>query len=132
MSLPCHVQMEDQGRVGEDDGEHALWSTSMRIVVAGRSIEARVLTDSYSGKATSEVQRDPFRMPNRLIEPLLVSLYWACSTNMRQCCCEIGEAFCDLESFVRRVFYRADAEELIRKLRATAPASTSVGTRRPN
>src|SRR3954454_5091273 len=118
MGLPCHVFMEEQGSVGEDDGSSAWHKTAVSLLVVGRVVKANVLTDGYSGRQTLRVVHDDFALDRQAAKTLLLAVYNVASVSMRMCSCDIGEAFLDLEKPIRDLFYGAVAESLVRQIRA--------------
>jgi hypothetical protein len=110
--------MKDEGMVGEDDGVSAWRKTFIDVLVAGKVVHANLLRDGYSGKRTLRVVRDEIGMEPATAKVLLLAVYDVSSTAMVEFSCEIGEAFLDLEAAIRDLFYRAQAEDLIRRITA--------------
>jgi hypothetical protein len=128
MPMPFFVLVEHRGLIGPDDGNTAVWSTTMRVIVCGHSIHCEILRETYSDTVTVKVHRDKLGLPDRLIQPFLIALYWPCTEYMRLADNEEGEAGGDCENLIRRTFYHSDATELIRKLRGPSRSNhTKVG-----
>lgn len=122
MTLPLLVQVEENGMVGEDDGQCAWHSTIVMFGYGIAGIICDVLVDAYSGQRKATVTRDDFGLPSRLVEPLAIALYRACGWGMRASDSDFGIDVCDVESLINRIFYRADAEALLRHIRAVIAA----------
>jgi len=117
MSLFFHVQLQSNGPDGPDDANWSWRSTTVAFGHGAAGIVADVLVEDYSGQVRTRVTRDDFGLPARLAEPLAIALYRTCGSAMRQADCDFGESVCDVEGMIRRVFYRSDAQALLRQLR---------------
>lgn len=120
MALHCHVHMEEQGLVGEDDGSAAWHKTAISLLVAGRVVKGNLLHEWYSGHKTLRVVDDALGLDRLIAKALLLEVYNVSSVNMRACSCDMGEAFFDLEGLIRDLFYRSTAERVIRQIRSDA------------
>jgi hypothetical protein len=122
MALFFLIQLEDNGLVGEDDGDTAWRSTTIRFGYGSAGIISDVLVDGYSGDRRATVTRDDFGLPSRLIEPLAIAIYRVCGRDMRETDCDFGQGLCNVEELIHRIFYRADASNLLDKFRAVIAA----------
>lgn len=120
MALPCHVFMEEEGSVGEDDGTTAWRKTAVSLMVVGRVVKGHVLTDGYSGDQSIQVAHDDFGLDRQTADTLLLKAYNLSSSAMLEFSCDIGEAFFDLEKVIRNLFYGAMAESVVRQIRRVA------------
>jgi hypothetical protein len=120
MAQTCHVYMEDDGRVGEDDGVAAWWKTSVSLLAEGRCLQGSLLTDSYSGNRTLRVVGDQFGLDRPTARALLLEVYEVAGTVMRSHSLDQAEAYVDLESLIRNRFYRAQAEGMIQRIFSNA------------
>jgi hypothetical protein len=120
MALPCHVQLEAHGLVGEDDGSMAWHKTALSLLVAGRRVTADVMCDAYSSRTTVRVDRDGIGMDAPTAQVLLTKVYDIAGAAMQWASCDAGEAFFDLENVIRQMFYRSAAKKLIRQIRFDA------------
>jgi hypothetical protein len=118
MPLPCHVQMEDQGLVGLDDGTSAWCLTALSLMVGGRVLNANVLVDGYTGNQTLRIIHDGIGLDRPTAKTLLLKVYNVAGVTMRRCSCDLGGAFLDLEALIENSFYRVQAAELIKHIRA--------------
>jgi hypothetical protein len=122
MALWTTVELLDNGSVGEDDGEAQWSSTLINFGYCTSRIQANVHADAYSGDAKAFIERDDFHLPANLLEALSIKLYWVCGIHMRNFDCELGIATIDMETLLGRMFYRSDAERVLRKFRASITA----------
>jgi len=120
MALPCHVQLCDEGLVGEDDGDSAWYVTHMNLIVAGSLIQAKILDESYYGGRTLRLLRDDVGLDHEIAKTLLLRIYKRLANP-----CEVSEAFFDLEKFITELFYRPAAERLIRRIRSAPQFSAA-------
>jgi hypothetical protein len=120
MALWTNVELNDNGQVTPDDGQSSWSSTMIYFGWGRRQITADVHVDGYSGKAVASILHDGLGLSAQLLERLAIALYWSCGTVMRETLCELGFALVDLEGVLRRLFYRGDAERMLRKFRAAA------------
>lgn len=116
MTLPCQVLLEDQGLLGKDDGESAWYATDMTLTIAGQSMRAKILNESYSGRQTLRLLRNDLGLDSEMAKALLLGAYNLSSVEMRRCDLEVGAAFFDLTKLISGVCYRSAATKLIRRL----------------
>jgi hypothetical protein len=122
MNLIFEVQLEETGAVTEDDGESVWHATTVCFGCGDAGITGEVQVDGYSGNKKVAISRDDFGLPPRLTELLALAIYRSCGAAMRQHDCDFCTAACDAENLINRVFYHADAQALLRRIRATVVA----------
>ena len=125
MTLPCHVQIEEQGMANEDDGTTAWAKDEIVLTIARRIVQAHVLTDHYSGNQEVTVLLDQFGLEPQAAAPLLLKCRRIGGVSMRMTHDNWGEACFDLEPVIRDLFYKAQAEGLLRQIRASKPSLVS-------
>ena len=118
MSVMFDLYME-QKEASEDDGDSVWCATSLRLGCGGAWISGKVLVDGYSGTTKVTLHRDDFGLEPRLAEQLTVSIYQAWGASMREHNLNTATASGDAESLIQSVFYRSDAQALLRKINAT-------------
>jgi hypothetical protein len=118
MSVMFDVYME-QKDVSEDDGDSVWCATSLWLGCGGAWIRGKVLVEGYSGRREVTIQRDDFGLAPRLAELLTLSIYRSWGELMREHNLDTGTAHGDAESLIHCVFYRSDAQALLRKINAT-------------
>lgn len=122
MALWTNVELYDNGQVTPDDGESSWSSTLLYFGWRGGKVAADVHRDGYSGRTIASITHDGFGLPAHLLERLAIALYRSCGRVMRETCCDLGFALADVEAVVIRLFYRSDAQRMLRKFRAAAAA----------
>ena len=123
MSLWMPVELEENGQVSPDDGQTSWQSTLVSFGFGISGVIVDVHVDGYSFNARAFIKRDDFGFPPHLLEQLAIKLYWYCGRVMREMACDIGTCGCDIEGVLRRLFYHADAERMLRKFRLALTAN---------
>ena len=118
MSLPCHVFMEEKGLVGVDDGSAAWYMTAVSLLVRGRYLNANVLVNSYSGNRTVRILDNDVGQDNPVARELVLKVYDVAGAPMRSCCCDVGEAFLELEPLIEESIGSVQTAKFIEALEA--------------
>ena len=121
MSLLTRIAMQDQAMYREDDGETAWYSTKLLLVLNdGRVVRAEVRNEGYTGEALAIIKRDDIGLPENLLKRLCVHVFW----NHHDPDSDVSETSADLEILIKHLFYRVDAEVMVRKFRSMTACSS--------
>jgi hypothetical protein len=121
MALWMNVELNENGQVTPDDGESSWSSTLIYFGWSGKNVLADIHVDGYSGQAKAKITDDTIGLPAHLLERLAISLFWSCGRSMRDTCSDLGFALIEVERVVETLFYRGDAQHILKKFRAAAP-----------
>ena len=107
----------------KDDGETAWYSTELLLVLNdGRVVRAEVRNEGYTGEALAIIKRDDIGLPENLLKRLCVHVFW----NHRDPDSDVTETSADLEILIKDLFYRVDAEVMVRKFRSMTACSSRM------
>jgi len=131
MSLLTRVKLEEQGAVSPDDGNSAWRSTLLEFGWGRTGVVADIQVDGYSGQVAARILRNDLGLSPKQAGLLTINLYRICGTEMREADSDLGDAVCDLEPLVRKLFNRTQAETLLRKFGTAAVAAREAATTEP-